>query len=160
MDSLKTPCPFHIHPLEGSNQLQWNTLPSSLKWAPVCLWFTHVREVFILFKQIVFNGEIVHVTKKDRAEKKYNTHTGTMLCFALLNIDFTVGLSAIAVSLQPVCLRLHLHQSRDCPLEGKDLLLGCEEGKSLCCLLNRWIDTRVGNLYTQKRNVYAAGEKD
>lgn len=40
-------------------------------------------------KQIVFNGEIVHVTKKDQAEKKYNTHTGTMLCFALLNIDFS-----------------------------------------------------------------------
>lgn len=31
----------------------------------------------------------MHVTKKDQAEKKYNTHTGTMLCFALLNIDFS-----------------------------------------------------------------------
>lgn len=42
-------------------------------------------------KQIVFNGEIAPVTKKDQAEKKDNTHThtGTMLCFALLNIDFS-----------------------------------------------------------------------
>lgn len=46
-------------------------------------------------------------------------------------------LGAAALSCQPVGLRLHLHQSGDRPLEGKDLLLRSEQSQALCSLLRR-----------------------
>ena len=46
-------------------------------------------------------------------------------------------LAATAISLHPVRLRLHLHQSGDGPLERKDLLLSCEQSQVLCCVLKR-----------------------
>lgn len=50
-------------------------------------------------------------------------------------------LAVTAVSLHPVFLTLHLHQSGDGPLEGKDLLLGREQSQTLCCLLKRATNT-------------------
>ena len=48
-----------------------------------------------------------------------------------------VFVAVTAVSLHPVGLCLHLHQSGDGPLEGKDLLLGSEQSQALRCLLKR-----------------------
>lgn len=48
-----------------------------------------------------------------------------------------VHLAVTAVSLHPVRLCLHLHQSGDGPLEGKDLLLGREQRETLRRLLKR-----------------------
>lgn len=48
-----------------------------------------------------------------------------------------VSTAVTAISLHPVSLSLHLHQPRDGPLEGKDLLLSCEQSESLCCILKK-----------------------
>lgn len=48
-----------------------------------------------------------------------------------------------AVSLHPVGLRLHLRQSGDGPLEGKDLLLGREQREALGGLLKRGTEAGV-----------------
>ena len=50
-----------------------------------------------------------------------------------------------AVSLHPVRLSLHLRQSGDGPLEGKDLLLSCEQSQALRCILRRGADSRVSS---------------
>ncbi len=67
------------------------------------------------------------------------------ICFSVSRqqtLSVHVFLAATAVSLHPVRLRLHLHQSGDGPLEGEDLLLSCEQSQALCCLLKKGADRK------------------